>query len=213
MSVIKYGLVMALSLAVAGGGLLLSAQQGLGGGGLGLFGMGPRLGENVDLALEFQDQLGLSAAQVGSLEALRSGIREGVDPLELEMESLRASILSGGVASRDGLVRLQDLTVQYQAASEPFRAEVVSILTVAQHQILQGIMLETRPLPASGQGLGLAGSTRLGFGRSSGIGFGRSAGVGLRGVGAMRLGRGSVRGMGRGAGRGFGRGMGLRRWY
>ena len=51
MSLIRCALAMALALALTGGGHLLSAQQGLGGQGLGLYGVGPRLGENVALAL------------------------------------------------------------------------------------------------------------------------------------------------------------------
>ena len=77
MSPMKSGLVLALALAVSGGGHFLSAQRGFGGQGLGLYGAGPRLGENVAFALEFQGELDLSDDQVRSLQAPSGGNPEG----------------------------------------------------------------------------------------------------------------------------------------
>jgi len=196
MSPIKSGLVMLVALAVSGGGHPISAQQGYGGGGLGLYGVGPRLGENVTLALEFQDQLGLSQNQVASLQLLQAGILQDVAPLEAEIDGVRASILAGEVSFVDGLALLQGLRGEFQAASAPYRVEVDAVLTPPQHQTLQDIMWETRPLQA--QTLGTPGT-----------GLGRGAGFGLGWSGRMGLGRGAGLGVGRGTGRGQGRGL---RW-
>ena len=216
MSRIRSGFVMFLALAVSGGGHLLSAQQGLGGGRLGLYGVGPRLGENVALALEFQDQLGLSQDQVASLQLLQDGIRKDVEPLETEINGLRAAILAGEVSSVDGLAVLQGLFGEFQAVSQPYRTQVDAILGPVQHQTLQGIMWESRPL--QGQGLGTAGmgmgwnpgvSPVLGagqgmwFGRGAGLGLGRAAGYGLGRGGGIGLGRGVGRAGRRAAGRGL----------
>ena len=81
MSVTRWNLAIALALVLSFGGSVLSAQESPARAGLGLYGLGPRLGENVELALELQDQLGLSAEQVGSLQTLRAGISKEVDPL------------------------------------------------------------------------------------------------------------------------------------
>ena len=229
MSLIRCALVMAPALALSGGGHLLSAQQGLGGRGLGLYGVGPRLGENVELALEFQDLLGLSPEQVGSLQAIQDGIRQDVEPLEAEIASLRAGIMNGEVSRVDGLVQLQDFLAQFQAAADPYRIQVETVLTPAQHGALQGIMLETRPLQGralgaagvgwnqglrSGQGVWLGRGAGRGFGPGAALGMGRGYGPGLgRGYGPG-MGRGYYGpGMGRGAVRGGGRGMGLRWRY
>lgn len=221
MSRIRSGLIMLLALAVSGGGQILSAQQGQGGRGLGLFGIGPRLGENVALALEFQDQLGLSQDQVASLQVLQNGIREDLEPLEAEVNGLRAGILAGEVNSGEGLATLQGLVTEYQAVAAPYRTQVDAILTPAQHQTLQGIMWENRPV--QGQGLGVNSGVRPGLGygqgvwlgRGAGAGLGRGGGLGLRQGGGAWLGQGAGLGratglgLGRGGGRGLGRG---RQW-
>ena len=213
----KCFLVVFLTLALAGGADTLSAQQGLGSGGLGLYGLGPRLGENVALALELQAELGLSGEQVQALQELGAGIQTEVTPLEEEIEGLRNQILTGEVAERDGLIRLQSLLSDYDEVAEPYRAGVSSILTLDQHQALQVVMFESRPYPGRGGwgvGAGYAGYGRgIAYGRGGrgagvGYGYGRGAAVGFRG--SMALGaRGGV-GMGAGrAGLGAGR-AGLR---
>ena len=212
MSRIKCVLVMFLALAVSGGGHLLSAQQGLGGGGLGLYGVGPRLGENVALALEFQDQLGLSQDQVASLQLLQDGIRQDVEPLETEMAGLRAGIQAGEVNSVDGLATLQELFGEFQTVSAPYRAQVDAVLSPVQHQTLQGIMWESRPIQGqgfgtSGQGMGWNSGLAPGLGSGQSMRPGRGAGMGLGRSAGIGLGRGG----GVGLGRGLGGGVGLRR--
>lgn len=187
MSTMKRGLVVALALAVSGGAYSLSAQRGIRGGGLGLYGFGPRLGENIQLALEFQEDLGLTAEQMASLQELLAGIEQDVMPLEAGIDELRAQITAGEINQADGLVQLQELLGEYQTAAAPYRTGVTTILTADQHMRLQRIMWNTRPL--QGQYLG-----RAGVGRGLGVGIG--------------VGRGAGRGLGRGVGRGIGRGVG-----
>lgn len=200
---LRWFTVLLLTLFLAGGGNLLQAQQGLAGGGLGLNGVGPRLGENVALALELQSELGLSGDQVQSLQNLQSGIAQDVEPVEAEINAIRAGIQSGSTPARDGLLQLQALYDEYQVVAEPYRTEVAAVLTPQQHQTLQGIMFDSRPYAA---GLGLRGGVALNRGTRLGVG----QGVGL---GAVRgAGRGYGRGIGAGRARGGGRGMGLRWW-
>ncbi|MFC1660832.1 hypothetical protein ACFL3S_05175 [Gemmatimonadota bacterium] len=194
------GVVVFIALALAGGGNSLSAQRGLGvGGGVGVYGLGPRLGENIDLALQFREQLNLSGEQVVALQELQVAIQQDVAPLEAEIDDLRARIMSGEVMQVAGVSQLQDLFNRYQAAATPYRTGVATILTADQHWELQGLMYDSR----LGQGayVGRAGS---GIGR----GFGLSAGRGYWGPGGgVGLGRGLRRGVRRGGGRGLGRGL------
>lgn len=212
-------MVLTLALAVSGGGDLLSAQQGRGVRGLGLNGFGPRLGENVVLALELQGELGLSPEQVGSLQSLQAGIQEDVQPLEGEIFGLRSGISAGEVAYADGLARLQELFGEYEKAAAPYRTEMQGILTPVQHQTLQGIMWESGI--AQGRNLGGVGLRRglnpvpgvvagQGVGRGAGLGLGRGVGLGVGRAGGLNLDRGA--GLSRGLGRMGGRGMGVRRW-
>jgi hypothetical protein len=222
MSPMKSGLVLALALAVSGGGFLASAQQGPGSRGLGLYGVGPRLGENVTFALELQAELGLSAEQVRALQTVQEGIQRDVVPLDAEIENIRAGILAGSMNSVDGLAMLRELSAEYQVVANPYRAQVAAILTPEQHQMLQGVMWETRPWGGRGLGsgavVGAAGVPGVGTGVAwggavgvapvAGLGLGRGAGLGLgRGVG-LGVGRAAGLGLGRGAGRGLGRGLG-----
>jgi len=227
----KCFLVVFLTLALAGGADTLSAQQGLGSGGLGLYGLGPRLGENVALALELQAELGLSGEQVQALQELGAGIQTEVAPLEEEIEGLRNQILTGEVAERDGLIRLQSLLSDYDEVAEPYRAGVSSILTLDQHQALQVVMFESRPYPGGGgwgigagyagygrgiaygrggRGAGMGYGARPAYGRGAAVGFRGSMALGARGGVGMGAGRAGL-GVGR-AGLGAGRGgMGFRR--
>ena len=190
MSPLKSGLVMVLALAVSGGADSLSAQRGIEGGGLRLYGLGPRLGQNIEYALQYQEDLGLTGEQVASLQELQVGIQQDVAPLEAEIDELRAQIVAGGVNQTDGLVQLQQLMGQYQTLADPYRTGVTTILTADQHLRLQDIMWSTRGV--QGQYLG-------------GVGYGRGLGRGV----ARGLGRGVGRGVGRGIARGAGRGVGL----
>ena len=213
--------VSLLALLLAGGGDILLAQQGLAGGGLGLNGVGPRLGENVALALELQNELGLSGDQVQTLQNLKGGIANEVEPVEAEINALRAMIQGGSTPARDGLLRLQALYEEYQIVAEPYRTQIDAVLTPQQHEALQGIMWESRPY--GGLGLGRAGTTTpmgsaLGAGQPlglrGGVGLGRGARVGIGQGAGLRAGRGIGRGYGRGmgVGRARGGGRGLRWW-
>ena len=198
---------LVLLLASAGWGNALEAQRGRGGGGLGIYGFGPRLGENVHLALENRGQLGLSDEQTGALEELSRGIQEELAPLQADIDNLRYAIISGEASRVGGVPQLQGLVAEYDAVAEPFQTRITSILTVEQHAALQDIMFATRPglgagwgagvgaglglAPGAGPGLGLPPRPYLG--RNLGAGFGRGAGLGVR--------RGFVRGGGRGLGR------------
>jgi len=191
----------------------LSAQVGRGGGGLGIYGFGPRLGENIQFALENQAQLGLSAEQVASLRELQAGIQQEVEPIEAEIDDLRLGIISGAVDRVDGIVALRELFAEFNAAAAPYRAGVASVLTVDQHRALQGMMWSTGAgLGAGwGRGAGVGPGVALGALPGPGLGLGarRFAGPGW-GAGARPM---AGRGMGPGWGRGRGAGLGLaRRW-
>ena len=195
MSLTNRGVAVFIALALAGGGDSLTAQRGLGvGRGLGVYGLGPRLGENIEIALQFQQQLNLSVEQVGALQELQVGIQQNVAPLEAEIYDLRARMMSGEVTQYAGVSQLQDLFTRYEAAAIPYRTGVTTTLTADQHWELQALMYNTRP----GQGAYL-GRAAPGLGRGFGIGAGR--GIVGRGAGA-----GWGRRFGRGAGRGFRRG-------
>ena len=191
MSAMKSGLVMVLALAVSGAAYPLSAQRGIAGGGLGLYGLGPRLGQNVEFALQYQADLGLTGEQIASLQELQVGIQQDVEPREAEIEALRSQIVAGEVNQTDGLVQLQQLLGQFQTAAAPYRTGVTTILTADQHLRLQDIMWSTGGV--QGQYLG-------------GAGYGQGQYLGRAGVG-LGVGRGMVRGAGRGVGLGAGRGV------
>jgi hypothetical protein len=195
---IKRYLATVLLLAVAGGGEALSAQRGLGGGGLGLRGLGPRLGENVDMALQYRGDLGLSADQVAALEEIREGIRRDVEPWEARLNDMRGAILAGEVAGPQGWAQLQEFWVEYDAVAEPYRIGVASVLSPTQHQTLQDMMFATRTPAGWGWG-GAAAGVGWGAGRGPGWGMGRGAAWGA----GRGLGWGTGRGAGWAAGRGF----------
>ena len=204
MSMTKRCVGVFLAMALTGGGSTLAAQQGLGGGrGLGVYGLGPRLGENIELALEFQEQLGLSVEQVAALQEIQVLILQDVAPLEAEIDDLRGRMMSGEVVSLEGVSQLQDLRTRYQAVATPYRTGVATILTAEQHRQLQGLMFNTR----LGERAYWGGAT-WGYGRGVGWGagwggFGRGRSVGLR----RGPGLGFPGGVGRGVWRGTGRGL------
>ena len=211
----------ALLLAVAGGGDQLMAQRGRGGGGLGIYGFGPRLGENVQLALDNQSQLGLSGEQVASLQNLLGGIQEDLGPVQAEIDDLRYRIIGGEVERVDGVVRLQALLDEYESAAAPLRTEVTRILTADQHRELQNIMWATRPGPGSGwgvwtgEGLDLTTGYAPGLGPAPAPGYGPGLGLGRGYYGGRGggFGRGAGVRAGRGYYRGYPRGMGRRGWW
>ena len=215
MILLKRGLWVLLALVLSGAGHPLLAQRGRGGPGLGLNGFGPRLGENVQLALDHQAELGLTAGQIQALEELGEGIRQDVAPLALEMEELRLGILTGEMDQIQGLNRLQEVQAEYLLAADPYRTRIASVLSSTQHRSLQQMMLATRPMggwgtgsPALGRG-GIGAGVGRGLGRGLGPGRSVGRGVGL-GVGrGLGPGRGAALGLGQGAGLGVGRGAGL----
>lgn len=185
-------------LAMAGAVSPASSQVGPAGVGRRIFGVGPRLGENIQLALQNQDRLGLSSDQVGQLQELQAGVERDVMPLEDEIEAIRSSLQAGNVGYAEGQARLQDLLVRYETAAEPYRTGVNDVLTPSQHDTLRWMMFDSRPYPQMGYGWAGAGYGRagVGYGRA-GVGYGRVA------PGVAWGGRGFGRGIGRGAGWGF----------
>lgn len=200
----KRCLATLLLLALAGGGEALSAQRALGGGGLGLRGLGPRLGENLDMVLQHQSQLGLSAEQLAALQKIRAGIQRDVEPLGALMDDLRGGILRGEVAGSQGWNQLQELWAEYDIVAEPYRTEVASVLSASQHQTLQQLMFATRTPAGWGRGWESVAAPGVGWGAGRG-----ALGMGGRGAGwgaAPGVGWVGGRGAGWAPGRGFVRG-------
>jgi len=191
MSAMKRAMIVVLALALSGGLNGVMGQRGLRGGGLGLHGLGPRLGGNVEMALEHQEDLSLTAQQIASLQEMQAGIQQSVTPLEGEITNLRTQIMEDEVDREEGLTRLRELMEQYRTAAEPYRSGVTTILTVDQHRRLQAQVQSDRR--SEGRLLGRAG---VGPGEGRGVARGAGRGVG-RGVGW-----GDARGMGRGVARG-----------
>lgn len=217
MSMAKRILLVLVALALSGAGDPAWAQRGLGGGGLRVNGVGPRLGENIQLALQNRDRLGLSSDQVTRLQELQSGVEADILPLRREIDALRSNIMTDGVGHTRGWPRLQDLLAELDVVAEPYRTGVANVLTPEQHTALQQMMFSSRPY--GGRGYGRAGT---GFrpvpgsvsntlpGAPRGTVPPRPYGLGRGGGRALGLGAGAVpgRGLARGIGLGFGRGMG-----
>ncbi len=176
MSALRRAMMVVLALVLSGGLNGVMGQRGLRGGGLGLHGLGPRLGGNVELALEHQEGLSLTAQQIASLQEMRTGIQQNVAPLEVEITNLRTLIMEDEVDREEGLTRLRQLLEQYRTAADPYRSGVTTILTVDQHRRLQAQVQSDRG--AEGRLLGRAGGGR-GVGRGSARGAGRGAGRGI----------------------------------
>jgi hypothetical protein len=195
-----------LLLALSGGGEILSAQRALGRVGQGIFGLGPRLGENVALALDLQRELDLSTQQIEALEALGAEMETHLGPLEDELDFLREEMMNAEVGWSEGTLRLRESLAHYQEAAEPFRNGVADILSEEQHLLLQAAMFDTRPVYGRGLGRGVAGAPGAGLGLgyvgARGLRYGRGAGYGVRGGLAVGFGRGAGY-----AGRGFRRNL------
>jgi len=180
-----------LLFALAGVVSPVAAQWGVGGQGLRVYGVGPRLGENIELALQYRDRLALSSEQVARLQQLQSGVERDVTPLGREIDVLRSSIGTGGVPYTEGQARLQSLLAEFEVAAEPYRTGVTNVLTPEQHVTLQRMLYDSRPYVG------------IGYGRAA-AGYGRAApGYGAVGPGVLWRGRMIGRGPGRGAGLGF----------
>ncbi len=166
MSAMKRAMIVVLTLALSGGLNGVMGQRELRGGGLGLHGLGPRLGGNVELALEHQEELSLTAQQIASLQEMQAGIQQNVAPLEGEITNLRTQIMEDELDREEGLTRLRELMEQHRTAAEPYRSGVTTILTVDQHRRLQAQVQSDRK--AEGRLLG-----RTGVGRGAGRGVAR----------------------------------------
>ena len=194
-------LMVALSVSVSP----LQAQRGQGRGRAGMDRPGgPNMGKSVELALENQEELGLSQDQVGQLQEIQGVLDGQVAGLMEEMKGLRESLRAGEVDRDDGLRRMEALRGELITASAPLRGRVQEILTLDQHNRLQPMVRQGRPL---GRRPGVAmGSGRGGSGVRGG---GFSAPAQKLGRGAAFQGRPGQRAMGR-APRGGSRGAMLR---
>ncbi|MFW6331299.1 MAG: Spy/CpxP family protein refolding chaperone, partial [Gemmatimonadota bacterium] len=150
-----------------------------------------RIGENIQVALENRAALGLSAAQVEELEAVRSRAEGDLLPMQRELEAVRAEF-GAGTAAPGALDRLHTLLAELDEAAAPYRAAMVEILTPEQHRTLQRLMYDSLPYWDRG-------SARVGVG-AAGVGAYRGPFVGRAG------GRWAARWSGRGGGWG-GRGF------
>ena len=206
----RYG-VGALVLALAVAVMPLQAQRGQGLPAQGFRGQGgPNMGHSIELALENQDELGLTEDQAAQLQELKTVIDGDVARLGQEMKVLRESIRAGEVDREEGMRQMEALRGEVITASAPLRGRVQEILTVEQHNKLSAVVRQDRPgggrVPASqgrgassvrgrAMGPGMPGQLRGGrggLGRGLGIGGRGQARVpGLRqGVGVPRAGRG-----------------------
>lgn len=156
------------------------------GGGYRVYGVGPRLGENVELALRNAERLGLSEGQIAELNAIREGLQWEVAPIQEQIAGLRAGIRAGEVTYEASAEELRTLLVQLDELAEPYRRGVAETLTAEQHAALQQMMYDTRPYPAwGGRGFNRGGAGWYRGGRGSGFGFGawRRPGRGAAGFG------------------------------
>ena len=153
-----------------------------------------------------QAMASVPSEQIQALQDLGAGIQLDVAPLEEEIDGLRNQILAGEVAEREGLVELQNLLADYEAAAEPYRSGITTILSAVQHRSLQAAMFETRPYldqgvlgARAGYGRGVAYGRGLspGFGYGVRPAYGRGGAMGFRGNMAL----GAWGGVGLGAGR------------
>ena len=187
------------------GGLTpLSAQLGRRPGGMGINGLGPRLGENIQLALENRLRLDLTDQQVAELTGLEREVQASLAPLQTEIDDLRFRILEGEVNRVDGSAQLRNLLADFEEMAAPYRTHVTEILSAGQHSQLQSIMLAARPDPWAGSGYGLGGGFRRPIGTPAvGILDAPMAGATVFGPRGRRLARPWVSpryGLGRGLG-------------
>ncbi|MFC1659965.1 hypothetical protein ACFL3S_00685 [Gemmatimonadota bacterium] len=205
-------IAVALALTGALAANPVQAQRGVGIGGAG----GPNLGRSLEIALEHQEELGLTGDQLAQLEEMKGIIDQDLNPLADEIKALRESIRAGDADRGEAFRQLQDLQGRFLSASAPLRGRVEEILTVEQHKTLQPLVWQGRPGRAGGrafQGQGRWGGgvarpirgSRGGFGLRQGFdGQGRVPALGFR-----RAPRGSRLGRPRSRMRFFRRGGGV----
>ena len=121
---------------------------------------GPHMGRSLDVALEHQSELGLTADQVSELRDLQAAVQRDVLPLNETMKLLRESIWAGEVDRPEGFREMQALRGELMTASAPFRGRVQEILTVEQHRKLQAMMWQIRPGLGGEEGVAPMGAIR-----------------------------------------------------
>jgi hypothetical protein len=141
---------------------------------------GPFLGRSVEIALEHQEELGLTGDQVAKLQEMKGMLDEQIAPLVERIQALRQQLREGEVERAEGLRQMEALRGELITAGAPLQGRVQELFTVAQHRQLQALLRADRPGRARGAG-----------------GMGWGAGELGRGAGWMSRGAG---GMGRGAG-------------
>lgn len=174
------GIVMAVAVAVGLAASPLQAQRGAGFRGQMA---GPNMGLSLDILLENQENLDLTADQLRELESLKAIMDSQVAPLAEEMKALREQVWAGEVDRGEGFRQLQALRGEFLTASAPLQGRVQEILTVEQHRLLQAEVWQNRP------GMGRAGAAFQGRG---GAFHGR--GGAFHGRGGMGMPRGQLRG-------------------
>jgi Spy/CpxP family protein refolding chaperone len=118
-------------------------------------GPGPNMGRSLDLALDHQEELGLSRDQVSRLDELRIVLEGDVLPLAETMRALREAIWAGEIDRPEGFRQMEALRGELITVSAPLMGRIQEILTVEQHRKLQAIVWEARP------GFGGAGMTPM----------------------------------------------------
>ncbi|MFH1763449.1 MAG: Spy/CpxP family protein refolding chaperone [Gemmatimonadota bacterium] len=178
-------LVVALGVAV----MPLQAQRGMGLRGPGVRGPGgPNMGHSLDLALENQEELGLTEDQVVQLKELKTIVDRDVVGLAEEMKELREGIRAGEVERNEGMRQMEALRGEWITASAPLRGRVQEILTVEQHDQLLPLVRQDRP--GGGSVGAFQGRAFQGRGAVSVRGSGMGMGMGM--MGQCRGGRGGV---------------------
>lgn len=165
MSKRKMGPMVILALTALVAAVPAEAQRGMGvRGGAGPRGPGgPNLGRSVDVALENQEELGLTGEQVAQLTEMKSLMDQELNPLAEEIKTLRAGIQSGEIDRAQGVRDLQALQGQFIASSAPLRGRVQEILTVEQHNRLQPMVWQGRPGLGRGAAFGGRGARGAGM--------------------------------------------------
>lgn len=166
-------LVVVLAVAV----MPLQAQRGQGFRGQGFRGPGgPNMGYSLELALEHQDELELTQSQVAQLQELKAIIDGDVSGLVEGMDELREGIRAGEVEWDEGVRQMEALRGELITASAPLRGRAQEIFTVEQHNKLQSLVRQDRPVggrmgalqgrgasSVRGRGMGMRMSMRMGM--------------------------------------------------
>ena len=104
------------------------------------------MGYSLDLALEHQDELELTQDQVAQLQELKAIIDGDVGGLVEEMDQLREGIRAGEVEWDEGVRQMEALRGELITASAPLRGRAQEVFTVEQHNKLQPLVRQDRPV-------------------------------------------------------------------